>query len=46
MIEVNGDAIRADGALLAETDLEASNGLIHVIDAVMIPHELVNQSGE
>lgn len=46
MIEVNGDAIRADGALLAEADLEASNGLIHVIDAVMIPHELANQSGE
>jgi uncharacterized surface protein with fasciclin (FAS1) repeats len=45
MIEVDGDAIRTDGALLAETDLEASNGLIHVIDAVMIPHELVDPAG-
>lgn len=45
-IEVDGEVIRADGALLIETDLEASNGLIHVIDAVMIPQELVDLAGE
>ena len=45
---VNGDMIRVDGtgggvrinrsANVVATDIEASNGLIHVIDAVLMPH--------
>jgi uncharacterized surface protein with fasciclin (FAS1) repeats len=37
----NGDVIIADGqgnqAMVTQTDIEASNGVIHVIDAVLLP---------
>ena len=40
-IEVDGDPILVDGALLSEADVEASNGLVHVIESVMLTEELV-----
>jgi uncharacterized surface protein with fasciclin (FAS1) repeats len=33
----NNGAIRIDGARLVSGDLEASNGVIHVIDRVLLP---------
>ena len=32
-----GGTVRVDGATVVTTDIKASNGVIHVIDAVMIP---------
>jgi uncharacterized surface protein with fasciclin (FAS1) repeats len=31
------DGVRVDGARVVQTDLEASNGVIHVIDTVILP---------
>ena len=31
------DGVMIDGAMIVQTDIECSNGVIHVIDAVMIP---------
>ncbi len=39
-IRVEEGKIKADGATVIEADIRASNGLIHVIDGVMIPDEL------
>ena len=36
-IEVDGDVVRVGGAEVLVTDIEASNGVIHVIDAVLLP---------
>jgi len=36
-IEVNDDGVFVDGAQVIITDIEASNGVIHVIDAVLLP---------
>jgi transforming growth factor-beta-induced protein len=33
------DGVTIDGANIVQTDIECSNGVIHVIDAVMIPGE-------
>lgn len=33
----SGGGVRVDGANIVQTDIRASNGVIHVIDAVMIP---------
>ncbi|MEM7810380.1 MAG: fasciclin domain-containing protein [Planctomycetota bacterium] len=38
-IAVEGDAVKVDGATVVSTDVEATNGLIHVIDAVLLPGE-------
>lgn len=32
-----GDNVKVDGAVVTTADLEASNGVIHVIDSVIIP---------
>jgi len=32
-----GDNVKVDGAVVVTADLEASNGVIHVIDAVIMP---------
>ncbi len=32
-----GDAVTVDGATVIEADIEASNGVIHVIDSVLLP---------
>lgn len=36
-IEVIGDKVFVDGAQVIATDIEASNGVIHVIDSVILP---------
>ena len=36
-IEVDGDVVTVGGARVLVTDIEASNGTIHVIDAVLTP---------
>jgi uncharacterized surface protein with fasciclin (FAS1) repeats len=36
-IVVQGGTVRVDGATVTATDIEASNGVIHVIDAVVLP---------
>jgi uncharacterized surface protein with fasciclin (FAS1) repeats len=38
-IETSAAAVLVDGARVVKTDVQASNGLIHVIDAVMLPEE-------
>lgn len=37
VITQDGDDVRASGAPISEVDLEASNGVLHIIDGVMIP---------
>jgi len=37
-ITVNGGKVMVDGANVIKTDIEASNGLIHVIDSVILPN--------
>ncbi len=36
-IAVDGNAVRIDNANVIKTDIRASNGLIHVIDTVILP---------
>lgn len=36
-IQVNGDVVMVDGATVIITDIDASNGVIHVIDSVITP---------
>jgi len=36
-INVNGSTVTIDGATITATDVAASNGVIHVIDTVMLP---------
>lgn len=36
-ITVAGSTVQIDGATITTTDIECSNGVIHVIDSVMIP---------
>jgi len=36
-IEVNGGTVRVGGAIVTATDIQASNGIIHVIDTVLLP---------
>ncbi len=36
-ITVKGDKVSIDGANIVKTDIETSNGVIHVIDAVILP---------
>jgi len=35
--KVEGDTVMVDGAKVVQTDIQCTNGVIHVIDAVMIP---------
>ncbi|MFA6814646.1 MAG: fasciclin domain-containing protein [Patescibacteria group bacterium] len=37
-IEVMGNSVMVNNANVIQTDIEASNGVIHVIDTVLIPH--------
>ena len=34
------DGVKIDGAKVVQTDIEASNGIVHVIDTVLIPENL------
>jgi uncharacterized surface protein with fasciclin (FAS1) repeats len=36
-IKVNDGKVHVDGASVTKTDIQASNGVIHVIDAVILP---------
>jgi uncharacterized surface protein with fasciclin (FAS1) repeats len=36
-ISVNGNRVRVNNANVTATDIEASNGVIHVIDSVLLP---------
>jgi transforming growth factor-beta-induced protein len=36
-VVVDGDKVKVDGAHVVKTDIAASNGVIHVIDAVILP---------
>jgi uncharacterized surface protein with fasciclin (FAS1) repeats len=36
-ITVDGDKVKVDGANVTTTDIDCSNGVIHVIDAVILP---------
>jgi uncharacterized surface protein with fasciclin (FAS1) repeats len=36
-VKVEDDAVMVDGAEVIETDIECTNGVIHVIDAVLLP---------
>jgi len=36
-ISIDGDTVMIDGATVVATDIETSNGVIHVIDSVIIP---------
>jgi transforming growth factor-beta-induced protein len=38
-VEVDGDSVSVGGAKVVITDIEASNGVIHVIDRVMLPDD-------
>jgi uncharacterized surface protein with fasciclin (FAS1) repeats len=38
-IETGGAVVMVDGARIVKTDVQASNGLIHVVDAVMVPDD-------
>lgn len=38
-IETSDKGVRIDGALVLKADIAASNGVVHVIDAVMLPSE-------
>ena len=37
-IQVNGSTVMAGQARIVKTDIAASNGVIHVIDTVLLPH--------
>jgi len=38
-VQVDGDTVKVDNANVVKTDIWASNGVIHVIDAVAVPSE-------
>ncbi len=38
--------VKVDGAQVVMTDIEASNGVIHVIDSVILPADLMSQAGK
>jgi uncharacterized surface protein with fasciclin (FAS1) repeats len=39
-ISVDGGTVRVDNATVTATDIEASNGIIHVIDGVLLPEPI------
>jgi len=36
-VDATGDGVKVDGASVVSADIEAANGVIHVIDAVILP---------
>ena len=38
-IKANGGTVMVDGARVVKTDVQASNGIIHVIDSVILPDD-------
>ncbi len=45
-ISVQGDSVMVNEASVIQTDIEASNGIIHVIDAVLLPPSVVEAMAE
>jgi transforming growth factor-beta-induced protein len=45
-ISVEGESVKVDNAQVIITDIEASNGVIHVIDAVIIPSDEAAMAGD
>ena len=43
-IAVTGDAAKVNNATLIQTDLDAANGVIHVIDSVLLPKQPVKKA--
>jgi len=43
-LSLEGDLLRVEDATVIEADIQAVNGVIHVVDTVMIP-EFVDVSG-
>ena len=39
MVSMEGDSVMVDNAKVVKTDIECSNGVIHVIDSVILPKE-------
>ena len=39
-ISVDGDTVMINNATVVATDIEASNGIIHVIDTVLLPADV------
>ncbi len=46
VIGVNGDAVTVNGIAVTATDIEASNGVIHVIDGVLLPDMMEGEAME
>ena len=44
-VTVRGDALYLNESVVIDTDIEASNGVIHVIDAVLIPSTISEPEG-
>ncbi len=44
MIGVAGDAVTVNGIAVTATDIEASNGVIHVIDGVLLPDAMEGEA--
>ncbi len=42
-ISVDGDTVRINNATVVATDIEASNGVIHVIDTVLVPPAVIEE---
>jgi uncharacterized surface protein with fasciclin (FAS1) repeats len=38
MVKANGGKVMVDNAIVVKTDIEADNGVIHVIDTVILPN--------
>jgi len=46
-VQADEDGVRIDGARVVTTDIEASNGIIHVIDTVILPRkDIVDTAAE
>ena len=41
-INLDGKTLKVDGASVTQADIKASNGVIHVIDTVILPKSWVN----
>ena len=39
MLEHDGDSVKVDEATVTQADIEADNGVIHVVDAVILPEK-------
>ncbi|MBT8199834.1 MAG: fasciclin domain-containing protein [Acidimicrobiia bacterium] len=46
MIGVDGDAVTVNGIAVTATDIEASNGVIHVLDGVLLPDMMEGEAME